>query len=231
MLPTFIRSVSDFQSAVHLGSTPESPVLEFKETIDGWNPSAGDSHRQERSKGAQKETCRDIAQFANTLGGCLLVGVRERLDPISGVKVADSIEPVKEVEPLRQWIEQAIINCLVPSTFTHDIVAISLPEGSILAVNVPANRYLVSLWDHDNHTVEYVRRTSHGKEWMNPDEMERHIMNGSRASKLALVAAKEQTKSNQVEIAGGLWRRSGSKSNPANRWNPTGPITFGQMEE
>ena len=39
--------------------------------------------------------------------------------------------------------------------------------------------------------IEYVRRTSHGKDWMNPDEVERHLMNGSRAAKLALLAAKE----------------------------------------
>lgn len=231
MLPTFIRSAPEFQSAVQLGITPESPVLEFKETVNDWNPPAGDPQRQERRKEAQRETCRDISQFANTLGGCLVIGVTERLDPISGIKVADSIAPVKDVEKLRQWVEQAIVNYLVPSTFTHDIVAIQLSEGSILAVNVPASRHLVSLWDHDNHTIEYVRRTSHGKDWMNPDEAERHLMDGSRAAKLAIIAAKEQARSDRVEIAGGLWWRRTNLSTSAERWNPNRPITFGQMQE
>jgi hypothetical protein len=72
MLPTFIRSSLEFRSVVQLGSTPESLVLEFKANINAWNAPAG----KVRTK-AQKETCRDVAQFANTVGGCLLVGVNE----------------------------------------------------------------------------------------------------------------------------------------------------------
>lgn len=216
---------------MQLGITPESLVLEFKEVVNDWNPPAGDPQRQERRKEAQKETCRDISQFANTLGGCLVIGVTERLDPISGIKVADSIAPVKDVEKLRQWIEQAIVNYLVPSTFTHDIVAIQPSEGSILAVNVPASRHLVSLWDHANHSIEHVHRTSHGKDWMNPDEAERHIMDGSRAAKLALITAKERARSDRVEIAGGLWWRRTKYDKSAAPWNPNGPIAFGQIGE
>ena len=231
MSPTFLHSASEFQAAVQLGDTPESLVLEFKETLNDWNPPAADPKRQERRREAQKEMCRDISQFANTLGGCLLLGVSERLDSTRGVKVADSITPIQEVEQLRQWIEQAIMNYLVPTTFTHDVVAITLPQGNILAVNVPASRYLVSLWDRANHTVEYVRRTSHGKDWMNPDEVERHLMDGSRAAKLALIAAKEQATSEQVEIADGIWQQSSGKTR---NWHPPPsrlPITISQMSE
>lgn len=226
MLPTFIRSALEFESAVQLGGTPESLVLEFKAKVDGWNAPA-----KTPKKDLQKETSRDVAQFANTLGGCLLIGVNERSDPTHGVNVAQSITPVKEVDKLRQWIEQAIINYLVPSTFSHDVTPIALPQGSILAINVRASRHIVSLWDRDNHTVEYVRRTSHGKEWMNPDEVERHLMDGSRAAKLAIIAAKEGTKSERVEVASGLWLRHRSANGPDQRWNPGGPITIGQMEE
>jgi hypothetical protein len=231
MLPTFIHSTSEFQSAVQLGSMPESLVLEFKETINDWSPPAADPKRQERRKEAQKEMCRDIAQFANTLGGCLLVGVSERLDATRGIKVADSIAPIQELELLRQWIEQAIVNYLVPTTFTYDVVAIALSQGNILAVNVPASRHLVSLWDRAHHPVEYVRRTSHGKDWMNPDEAERHIMNGSRAAKLALLSAQQKATSNEVEVIGGFWQRHPHLRNPDERCNPSGPVTFGQSEE
>ena len=231
MLPTFIRSTSGFQAAVQLGCTPESLVLEFKGTINDWNPPAAAPGRQERRKEAQKEMCRDIVQFANTLGGCPLVGVNERLDPTHGIKVADSIAPIQEVEQLRQWIEQAIVNYLVPTTFTHDIVIIMLPQGNILAVNVPASRHLISLWDRANHTVEYVRRTSYGKDWMNPDEAERHLMNGSRAAKLALIEAKAHMTSERVEVVGGVWREYSSSPGRPVLSNPRDPITIGQMEE
>lgn len=229
MLPIFIRSAPEFQSVVQLGITPESLVLEFKQTVNDWNPPAGDPQRQERRKEAQKEMCRDIAQFVNTLGGCLLIGVAERFDASRGLKVADTIAPVKDAEQLRQWIEQTIVNYLVPSTFSHDVVGIELPEGMVLAINIPASRHLVWLWDSDDHTTESLRRTSHGKEWMNPDETERHLMDGSRAGKLALLATKER--SDRVEIAGGVWLRQTLYDTSAQRWNPTGPITFGQIGE
>lgn len=231
MIPTFIRSASDFQSAVQFGITPESLVLEFKETINDWNLPSSDPKRQERRKEAQKEVCRDIAQFANTFGGSLLIGVAERDDSTRGVKVAASIVPVTDAEVLRQWIEQAVVNYLVPSTFSHDILPITLPEGVILSISIPPSRHLVSLWDRNEHTIEYVRRTSHGKEWMNPDEAERHLMDGSRAAKVALMAAREQARSDRVEIAGGLWWRRSNLDTSAERWNPNRPITFGQIRE
>jgi hypothetical protein len=226
MLPIFIRSVSEFQSTVQLGSMPECLVLEFKEKINGWN-----TPKENVRKKAQKEACRDIAQFANTLGGCLLVGVKGRFDPSRGINVAGSVVSINEPEKLQQWIEQAIVNYLVPSTFNHDVTPIAHPEGNIIAINVPASRHLVSLWDRTDRTIEYVRRTSHGKEWMNPDEMERHLMDGSRAGKLALIAAKEHITSKRVEVVGSVWREYSSSPERPVRWNPRDPITIGPMKE
>jgi len=226
MLPTFIRSVLEFQAAVRLGSTSESLVLEFKTEINGWN-----APKKEPREQAQKEICRDIAQFANTLGGCLLIGITTRFDQACEVNVADAVVPVKEVEKLWQWIDQAIVNCLVPATFTHDVVVIALPQGNILAVNVPASRHLISVWDRERHTIECVRRTSYGKAWMNPDEMERHLMDGSRAAKLAFLAAKTQATCDHVDIVGGLWIRYETSRERDQRWKPPNPITIGQIEE
>src|SRR6185295_15721921 len=118
--PTFIHSAAEFQSAVTLKSgglsgTPESLVLEFKRQIDGWNGSKIANEEQ------RKEVCRDIAQFANTFGGCLLVGVEADLDLNLGVKVATSIESVKEPEKLLEQVEQAIAKYLEPATFSHTI--------------------------------------------------------------------------------------------------------------
>jgi hypothetical protein len=54
------------------------------------------------------------------------------------------------------------------------------------------------------------------KEWMNPDEMEQHMMDGSRAAKLAFTAARSMAKEqNQIEVLGGVWRyRSGNLHHP-----------------
>ncbi len=173
-------------------------MLEFKCKIDGW-----DGNKVATAN--QKEICRDLAQFANTFGGCILVGVKEELDPILGIKVASGLESVNQPERLKAYIERMIANYSVPSTFSHTVVPIAVDGFNILAINVPPSRHLVSVWDRNAGTVEYLRRTSHGKEYMNPDEVERYLMDGSRAAKLALNAAREQATSDKVD-AGGAWK-------------------------
>jgi hypothetical protein len=187
MLPKFIETSADFGSCVTLGLTPETLVLEFKDEVK-W---------KDRSPAAKESTefCRDVAQFANTFGGVLLVGITEELDPATGLKRAKEIKRVEHVDSVIQWMEQAIKNYLVPSTFSRAIREIQTADGIVLAINIPASRHLVALWDKkDKGRIEYLYRTNHGKEWMNPDEMEAHIMNGSRAGRIAIERAMEELK-------------------------------------
>ena len=231
MGPAFIYTSVDFASAVELGTTTESLFLDFKKTIDNWNLPPHVPSRQAKVQDAQKEACRDIAQFANTEGGCLVIGVSERKDPTTGIKVADSISSLQDPDQMQQWVEQAMRNYLVPATFSNDVSIIKDPRGTVIAVNVRPSRNLVALWDYRAATIEYVRRRSHGKDRMNPNEVERHLMNGSRAAKLALIEAKEHTTSERVEVVGGVWPEYPSSPERPVRWNPQEPITIGQMEE
>jgi hypothetical protein len=116
---------------------------------------------------------------------------------------------VTAVDELKAWVEQAIKNFLVPSTFTHDVRVVNLARAPILAVNVPASRTSVALYDDQSRAIEYVHRTSHGRDWMNPDEVERHIMNGSRAARIALNTAKASATTNEIDLAGGVMHRRG----------------------
>lgn len=192
----FIRTASDFVRLVQVGSTSESLQLDFKQALDSRNPSW------------QIELARDISQFANTEGGCLLIGIEEEADPASGLKVAKRIRPVADADRLRGLVEQAITSYLVPSTLSREVSFIRLSEGTLLAVNVYASRSLVYVWNRDTHAIECLHRTNHGKGWMNPDEMERHMMNGSRAAKLAFRGAREKAVvRGSVEVVGGVWQR------------------------
>ncbi len=56
-------------------------------------------------------------------------------------------------------------------------------------------------------------------------------MNGSRAAKLALIAAKKHTTSERVGVVGGVWREYPSSPGQPIRSNPGEPITIGQMED
>lgn len=232
----YIRTPEEFAAVVSIGITTELLTLDFKGTIDFKFPRGTSDEVKQKT---QQETCRDIAQFANTDGGCLLVGVEESRDPVTGLKVASTIRPVSQPDEMIEWIEQAIKNYLVPATFSHKINIVRDPRGTLLAVNVAPSLHLVALWhsertsQHEKHLIEYLYRDSHGKKWMNPDEVERHLMNGSRATKLAFDLARNHATKREVLLGGGYWR---FPPNPGprdqySRYNPKGPATLGHVGE
>jgi Putative DNA-binding domain len=197
MVPTYLNTPADFAAAIQIGVTPESLVLDFKTTVPVQDPKE------------PKELCRDVAQFANTGGGCLVVGVEEKLDPVTRLKTASGIKPVAEPDKLTKWLEQAIRNWLVPATFSHAIVPIQTPVGIVLAVNVLPSQHTVYLWDGKSRAIEVLHRTSHGKDWMNPDELERHIMDGSRAAKIRIEEVLKTASRKEVNLMGGYYQQPG----------------------
>lgn len=127
ILPTYVRSSADLSKTVTLNSTPESAVLEFKSELPGgWKAPQSDAKRK-----AQKELCRDIAQFANTYGGCLLYGVEERES--GGSVVASALKPITDFDDRREWLQQAVRNFLVPATLTVQIERIDVADGCVMA--------------------------------------------------------------------------------------------------
>ena len=232
----YIRTAKEFAAAVTIGITTELLTLDFKETIDFKFPKGSSDEVKQKT---QQETCRDIAQFANTNGGCLLVGVEESRDPVTGLKVASGIRPVSQPDAMREWIEQAIRNYLVPATFAHSIDILQDPRGTVVTINVPPSLHLVALWHserksqfEEKHSIEYLYRDSHGKKWMNPDEVEKHMVNGSRAAKLTFDLALSKVSTKQVRITGGYWQREANTSTGAQdqRWSPK-EVTVGIVGE
>ena len=212
MQPTYLRTAADVAALIVPGRTQETLVLEFKEDL---------AHS---TADWQRELCRDLAQFANTWGGCLLLGVSEHIDPATNLKVADRIDGVPKPDETRERIEQAIQNHLVPSTLAHDVVLIQLPPSPVVvSVNVPPSPNLVYVWDRNRHAIECVHRTSHGKAYMNPHEMELHAMNTTRARMLKLKAAVDRAPANgpspRFRVASGCYRRHKTPG-PLHPWAP-----------
>ncbi|MDB4963952.1 MAG: hypothetical protein JWP01_3951 [Myxococcales bacterium] len=196
-----IRSETDLNRLVKVGTTTESAQLDFKGSLD-------------RGPGAQAELGRDVAQFTNTDGGCLLIGVEERKDPTTNIKTAIRVVGVKDADKDREDIEAWIRNVLTPADLDRKIEFIRTQGVVVLAVNVPASRRLI--WVNDPgqpNKLEVVRRTNHGKEYMRPNEIERHWSNTPRAAQIAFEEAfKTVNEINPtqtalpVEIVGGILR-------------------------
>ncbi|MFZ5862309.1 MAG: helix-turn-helix domain-containing protein [Nitrospirota bacterium] len=219
---TFVRSVEEFSSCVVLGETRESRVLEFKSDYAERSIPKGAATRDQHRREGRKECARDIAQFANTDGGCLLIGIDEGVDS-SGAHIAARISPIADVDDLRRWIEGAVAEFLIPSTFSFELTEIPVAGGRLLAVNIPAYRHLVSVWDRQSHTAEFLRRTSQGKAWMNPDEMERHLMNGSRAAYLTFSHVISRAPSPHIVLVDGYWVQHGMYGTPLQPLTTAGP--------
>lgn len=179
----FIRSAADFGRLITLQVTTESRHLDFKTAPDGWPTGKGTPEPQKKK--SQREACRDIAQFANGDGGCLLFGVSETLNA-SGMKIAERLASISDSDKLREWIEQAVANYCVPRTFGFEVSIVQLGADVVVAVNVPPSQHTVYVWDKEAGTMQVFDRTNHGKRALNPDELERHIMNASRAARLAV---------------------------------------------
>ena len=240
MKPTYLHDSTGFELLVHLGTTTEGLCLDFK---------------GQANLGADKdklELARDIAQLANSSGGVVLIGVQEKLLP-NGIKVADHVVNVDKADVLIQQAEQVIGNYLVPSTLSRSMEPIVLRDGkTVVAINVQPSRHLVYVCERvkQQHRIECLVRTSHGKEWMNPDEMERHMMNASRAARLGFAdarsrAAKIRAEANRIategqvsgatiqaepiELLGGIWSYvSGSE---LNKDRPTFDCTLCKEDE
>jgi hypothetical protein len=181
-----IETRASFDRHVTRGVTKESLHLEFKATYRWSN-----EKREIRQEDAI-EVCRDIAQFANADGGVLIVGVTE-VTTNDGRRVADEILSVHEPDNFIGWVEQAIRNNLVPATLARTIRVIETTDGLIVAINVPPHVYPVAVWPQaSRRAMEYLKRNNHGKAWLNPDEAQEHLMDGSRAIHLAAKRVFEQ---------------------------------------
>jgi hypothetical protein len=198
-----IKTTADLGRIVVVNKTTESLHLDFKKDLD-------------RGPDAQPELGRDIAQFANNEGGCLLLGVSERKDPATRTKTAIGLDGVGDADRCCEDIETWIRNVLVPADFSRTIDFISTPSATFVAVNVPASRRLIWVADPgQNRRLEVVRRTNHGKEYMRPAEIERHWSNTARSAQIAFQdVVAEATASDftsnglRVEIVGGVARVS-----------------------
>jgi hypothetical protein len=203
--PQFIDTVEDFERVIKPGTSIESDTLEFKEDVGGWRAS-----KDVRAKN-MLEFARDVSQFANASGGCLVFGIEDGPTMPDCRRVAGAVRPLTECDAKVQWMAQAISAHLVPNTFSYRVACIQTSQGIVVAVNVPPHHDTVLVWNGNSHTMEcVVRRISH-KEYLNPNEMIAHMMNHGRAARVLLTRLYEECtthkQSSEVALASGLWVR------------------------
>jgi len=136
-----------------------------------------------------REIALDIAAFANMEGGVLAYGVDEDEGP-DGRNIATSIVGIGDVDDAAARVEQAMSQWLHGLDFRpRPEKLMPLPANHVLVVNVPASPRLVGARavSEKRGGIVYPYRTTHGKDYLRPEDVERRIMGTSaRAMRIRL---------------------------------------------
>lgn len=170
MLYRPIKNQDDFKSFIHIGETPESIHWDYKQQFNDEKKS---------------DIAIDLAAFANTLGGTLLIGVSEK--SIDGRKVANTLFNIDDFERIKKSVYTSILDLISPHIDVQ-VVPIKMDNVLIVAINVEPSVNLVSVSQEKNGPYYcFPYRTDFGNRFMAFDEVERRMVdNKTRAMYLKL---------------------------------------------
>lgn len=170
MLYTPFKTAQDFEGLIRLGETSESIHWDYKQTFN--------------SKKLE-DIAIDLAAFANTFGGTLLIGVAEKSDGVK--KVASGFVPGINVEEIKKTVHTHISEIISPKIDVQ-IVPIEVSGNLVVAINVEPSINLVGVClDRDRRSFSFPYRTEFGNQFMTFEEVEERMAdNKTRAMYLKL---------------------------------------------
>lgn len=170
MLYKPFKTAQDFESLIHLGETSESIHWDYKQSF---NPKKAE------------DIAIDLAAFANTFGGTLLIGVAEKSDGVK--KVASGFVPQINVEEIRKTVHTHICEIIFPKIDVQ-VVPIDVSGNLVVAINVEPSVNLVGVClDKDRRSFNFPYRTEYGNQFMTFEEVEKRMAdNKTRAMYLKL---------------------------------------------
>lgn len=152
-----IRSREAVDARIHWGETVEDINLDFKAVVTLDKP---------------EELAMDVAAFANTFGGTLLIGVSEKSNERK-LKVAQGRVTVENAELLRRFFNQDIRSYVHPGiSLTTDFIHYD-DVTTLCAVNVEPSVDLVwVIVNRDTSAAAFPYRNDYGKNYWRPHEAE-----------------------------------------------------------
>ena len=158
MLYTPFKTAQDFEGLIRLGETSESIHWDYKQSF---NPKKAE------------DIAIDLAAFANTFGGTLLIGVAEKSD--GAKKVASGFVPSINVEEIRKTVHTHICEIISPKIDVQ-VVPIDVSGNLIVAINIEPSINLVGVClDKDRRSFNFPYRTEFGNQFMTFEEVEKRM--------------------------------------------------------
>ena len=159
MLYKPFKTPQDFESLIHLGETPEGIHWDYKQMLNPKEPA---------------DIAVDLAAFANTYGGTLLIGVAEK--KINGLKVASGFAPNVDAEEIKKLVHTRIHEIISPKIDVQ-VVPIEISGNLIVAVNIEPSINLIGVClDRDRRQYSFPYRTEYGNQFMIFEEVEKRMV-------------------------------------------------------
>lgn len=154
-----IKNQQDFESHVHIGETPEGIHWDYKQAFNYKEPA---------------DIAIDLAAFANTYGGTLLIGVAEKKE--NGLKVASGFVPNVDAEEIKKHVFTNILDLISPK-IDAQVVQYNVSDNVVVAINVEPSVNLVSVClDKDRQSFCIPYRTEYGNRYMSFEEIEKRMV-------------------------------------------------------
>lgn len=173
MLYKPFRTPQDFQNRIHLGETPENIYWDYKSVLNSKEPT---------------NIAVDLAAFANSYGGTLLIGLSEKAsEELNGLKVAREFVPKIDAESIKKQICSIASNYIFPPIDVK-VDPIKILDNLIVAVNIDPSVNLVGVrTNNERGNFCFPYRTEYGNQFMIFEEVEKRMMNNkTRAMYLKL---------------------------------------------
>ena len=168
MLYKPFRTPQDFQNRIHLGETPETIHWDYKSVLNSKEPT---------------NIAIDLAAFANTYGGTILVGLSEkRTEELNGLKVAMEFVPNIDAESVKKQICSIASNHIVPQIGVN-VIPIKIFDNLVVAVNIEPSIDLVCVkTSNERGNFCFPYRTVYGNSFMSFKEVEERMVNNKTRS-------------------------------------------------
>ncbi|PWJ61393.1 MULTISPECIES: helix-turn-helix domain-containing protein [unclassified Fibrobacter] len=182
MLYKPFKNEVDFLSFIHFDETSESIHWDYKQSFNSNN---------------LEDIAIDLAAFANTFGGILLIGVAETSK--DGRKVASGFIPNIDIEFIRKKIHTQVRDLISPNIEVQ-VVPIVVNSNLIAAVNVEPSVNLVGVClNRDRLQYCFPYRTEFGNRFMTYEDVEKRMID-NRSRSMFLKLKKHIVGNNSVVI-------------------------------
>ncbi len=141
-------------------------------------------------KGKSLEAAKDVAAFANHLGGDIIIGINDKGDRADGWNPIPNADIPATIRNIRDWLIKHIRPQEVAEIVDIEQVVAPQPDSSVLVVSIPPFPQLVGIEDRETDKIilQFPIRTGRRIRWLTFDEIMTRTSTSTRGTYIKLKA-------------------------------------------